>query len=185
MQAVLERGKERGFAGIRLVQSGYHCRSLSLYSKLGFEIREPLVCFQGAPIRANIEGTRVRVAINTDIGACDALCIRVHGHPRTGELADAIAQGNAKIVERAGRITGYTTQIAFFGHTVGETTDDIIALIAAAEMFAGPGFLAPMRNGALMRWCLAKGLRVTQPLNLMTMGLYAEPSGAHLPSILY
>jgi hypothetical protein len=36
-----------------------------------------------------------------------------------------------------------------------------------------------------MRWCLGKGLRVTQSLTLMTMGLYSEPQGAWLPSILY
>jgi hypothetical protein len=36
-----------------------------------------------------------------------------------------------------------------------------------------------------MRWCLGRGLRVTQPLTLMTMGLYNEPAGAYLPSILY
>jgi hypothetical protein len=89
------------------------------------------------------------------------------------------------VVERGGRITGYTTGIAFFGHTVGETTDDVKALIAAAKAFAGPGFLVPSRNAALLRWCLGQGLRVTQPLTLMTMGLYNEPVGAYLPSILY
>jgi hypothetical protein len=43
----------------------------------------------------------------------------------------------------------------------------------------------PSRNGELMRWCLGKGLKVTQSLTLMTMGLYSEPSAAWLPSILY
>jgi hypothetical protein len=89
------------------------------------------------------------------------------------------------VVERSGRITGYTTAIAFFGHSVCETTDDLKALIGSAKAFAGPGFLVPSRNGELMRWCLGRGLRVTQPLTLMTMGLYNEPAGAYLPSILY
>lgn len=36
-----------------------------------------------------------------------------------------------------------------------------------------------------MRWCLEEGLRVVQPMALMTMGPYAEPKGAYLPSVLY
>src|ERR1700679_1611326 len=31
MDAVMWRSEEHGFAGIRLVQAGYHCRSLALY----------------------------------------------------------------------------------------------------------------------------------------------------------
>lgn len=29
------------------------------------------------------------------------------------------------------------------------------------------------------------GLRVVQPMNLMTLGLYNEPAGAYLPSVLF
>ena len=89
------------------------------------------------------------------------------------------------VVERAGRITGYTSAIAFFGHAVGETNEDLEALIGAAESFGGPGFLVPTRNGDLMRWCLNNGLRIVQPMTLMTVGLYNEPTGAYLPSVLY
>ncbi len=185
MLAVMERSERRGFAGIRLVQAGYHCRSLTLYTKLGFDPREHLSCMQGAPINETIAGYAVRAAAERDIEACNRLCLRVHGHHRGGELRDAVKSGAATVVERAGRITGYTTQIAFFAHTVGETNDDVQALIAAAKSFEGPGFIVPSRNAALMRWCLGKGLRMTQPLTLMTMGLYNEPAGAYLPSILY
>jgi GNAT superfamily N-acetyltransferase len=185
MLAVMERSERRGFAGIRLVQAGYHCRSLSLYTKLGFDPREHLSCMQGAPINESYAGYAVRSGTERDIDACNRLCIRVHGHHRGGELRDAVAAGAAMVVERAGRITGYTTRIAYFGHTVGETNDDVQALIAAAKSFEGPGFIVPSRNAELMRWCLGKGLRVTQPLTLMTMGLYNEPSGAYLLSILY
>jgi hypothetical protein len=100
-------------------------------------------------------------------------------------MRDALRPGHAAVVERAGRITGYTSAIAFFGHTVGETNDDLKALIGAAESFGGPGFLVPTRNGDLMRWCLNNGLRIVQPMTLMTVGLYNEPTGAYLPSVLY
>ncbi|HEX4080612.1 MAG TPA: GNAT family N-acetyltransferase [Rhizomicrobium sp.] len=185
MRVVLDRAAARNFAGVRLVQAGYHCRSLSLYLKLGFDVREHLACLQGPPIRKVTEGFVVRAATDADLEACNALCVRVHGAHRGGELRQAVAHGAARLVERAGRISGYATQIAFFGHAVAETNDGLKALIAGADAFPGPGFIVPSRNGELMRWCLEKGLRVTQPLTLMTMGLYNEPAGAWLPSILY
>jgi GNAT superfamily N-acetyltransferase len=186
MCAVLARAEEKRAAGVRLVQAGYHTRSLSLYAKLGFEVREHLSCFQGRAIGERIDGYIVRAATPADADAANALCCRVHGHDRAAEVAQAFANGTtANVVERQGRLTGYTTNIAFFGHTVGETTDDVMALIGAAEAFGGPGFLVPSRNGALLRWCLARGLKITQPLTLMSIGLYNEPAGAWLPSVLY
>ena len=80
---------------------------------------------------------------------------------------------------------GYSTAIGWFHHAVGETNDDLKALIAAAPSFLGPGFLLPSRNGELFRWCLANNLRVVAQATLMTIGLYNEPAGAYLPSILY
>ena len=185
MKSVLDRAAARNRIAVRLVQAGYHTRSLSLYSKLGFEVREHLSCFQGPPIAQSAAVPSVRVAREADLASCNALCRRVHGADRGHEVQQAMARGLARVVERSGRITGYTTQIAFFAHSVGETTDDVKALISTAELFGGPGFLVPSRNGALMRWCLAHGLRVTQPLTLMTIGLYSEPAGAWLPSVLY
>jgi len=43
----------------------------------------------------------------------------------------------------------------------------------------------PSRNSALLRWCVANGLQVVQPMMLMSVGLYSEPAGAWLPSILF
>jgi predicted N-acetyltransferase YhbS len=185
MEAVMRRSQEREFAGIRLVQAGYHNRSLALYLRLGFEVREHLSCLQGPAIGKTAPGRSVRGATADDLFSCDQLCFRVHGHARGGELADAIAQGSARVVERAGRITGYSTTVAFFGHTVGETNDDLKALIGAADAFPGPGFLVPTRNGELIRWCLGEGLRIVQTMTLMTIGLYNQPEGAWLPSVLY
>jgi hypothetical protein len=135
-------------------------------------------------IRKKIEGCEVRAAEARDAEACNELCRRVHGHDRAGELADMMGRG-AVVVERNGRITGYASVVGFFGHAVAETNLDLKAMIASAESFAGPGILVPVRNADLFRWCLANGLRVTQPMTLMSMGLYNEPMGAFLPSILY
>lgn len=185
MEAVIERASRQGRAAVRLVQAAYHGRSLSLYAKLGFVAREPLALLQGKALGSRIDGCEVRQASDADADAADGLCRRVHGHDRAGELRFAIRQGTATVVERAGRISGYATAIGFFGHAVGETTEDLEALIAAAPSFPGPGFLVPIRNAALFRWCLEHGLRVVQPMTLMTIGPYEEPRGAFLPSILY
>jgi hypothetical protein len=185
MKAVIQRAESRGIQCVRLVQSAYHGRSLSLYTKLGFEAREPLSVLQGRALAFAIDGCGVRPARPEDVAAADALCRRVHGHTRSGALHAAIAQDAANVVEREGRITGYATGIGFFGHAVGETNEDLQALIAAASSFAGPGFLLPTRNAALLRWCLEHGLTIVQPMTLMTMGPYQEPRGAYLPSILY
>jgi GNAT superfamily N-acetyltransferase len=185
MQSVMDRATERGAAGIRLVQAAFHNRSLSLYARLGFDVRAPLSCMQGRTLQRKVPGCTVRPAQLADVKVCDMVSRQVHGFSRTVELAEAIQQGTASVVEREGRITGYATALAFFGHATAETNLDLEALIASADSFGGPGILVPSQNGGPFRWCLANGLRVAQPLTLMSVGLYNEPAGAWLPSILF
>jgi Acetyltransferase (GNAT) family len=185
MEDVLRRTRGRHVAGVRLVQAAYHNRSLSLYTKLGFDTREPLSNLQGPAIELEIPGYAVRSATEEDLDACNELCLKVHGHHRGPELLEAIRQETATVVAHGGRITGYTTTVGFFGHTVGESNGDLKALIGAAPGFPGPGFLLPTRNGEVLRWCLDRGLRIVQPMNLMSIGLYNEPAGAFMPSVLY
>jgi predicted N-acetyltransferase YhbS len=185
MQAVIERATARELAGVRLVQDAFHNRSLCLYTSLGFATREPLSVMQGAPLALRLPGYEVRPATAADLDACNALCRRVHGFARAAELAAAIAHGSATVVEHLGRIAGYATEIAFFAHAVAATNEALKALIGAAPSFAGPGFLLPTRNHDVFCWCLEHGLRLVKQQTLMTIGLYNEPAGAYLPSILY
>jgi hypothetical protein len=185
MEDVLQRVEDQQLAGVRLVQAAYHNRSLSLYTKLGFNVREPLSQIQGPAINVRFPGYDVRPAKEADVEACSQLCFKVHGHTRTHELIGAIKTGTASVVAYHGVITGYTTQVGFFGHTVAESNDELKALIAASANFAGPGFLLPSRNAEVLRWCLNNGLRVIQPMTLMSKGLYNEPAGSFLPSVLY
>jgi predicted N-acetyltransferase YhbS len=185
MQAVMERAAQRNALGVRLVQAPFHNRSLSLYTRLGFDVREPLACMRGQTRERTIPGCTVRPATPNDLPACNAIAHRVHGFDRGADLAQSIHQGTALVVERAGRVTGYSSHLAFFGHSTAETTIDLQAIIASVDSFAGPGILVPSRNSELFRWCLDNGLRVVQPLTLMSYGFYNEPSGAFLPSILF
>jgi len=185
MQNVLDRAAGQRAAGVRLLQAGYHNRSLCLYTKLGFVTREPISVLQGKPLRQKFAGYDVRPASSADLAACNSICLQVHGFDRSGELRDAIEQKTASVVEHVGRITGYTTGIAFFGHSVAETNRDLMALIAAAPEFGGPGFLLPTRNHEAFKWCLDGGLKLVFQMTLMTIGLYNEPNGAYMPSVLF
>jgi predicted N-acetyltransferase YhbS len=185
MQAVLDRASERRAAGVRLLQSAFHNRSLCLYTKLGFDTRETISKMNGAPLGVNLPGYDVRPANAADLAACNALCQRVHGHYRSGELEDAIKAGTARVVEHHGEITGYATDIAFFAHAVAANNHGLKALIGAAAGFPGGGFLLPTRNGELLRWSMQNGFRLVHQMTLMTIGLYNEPTGAYLPSVSY
>ena len=185
MTAVLDRAVERRAPGVRLIQIAYHNRSLSLYATLGFDIRGSFAAMYGEPLGITMPGYAVRTATSDDEAACNALCVRVHGHDRAGELREAVADGRANVVERLGRITGYTTGITYFTHSVAETTDDLEALIGAAADFGTPGYLVPLANTQLFRWSLAHNLRVFFVVNMMTLGIYQEPAGAFMPSVGY
>jgi GNAT superfamily N-acetyltransferase len=185
MEDVLRRAEDRGFSGVRLVQTPFNNLTMALYSKLGFDVKEPLSVMQGPTLNTSIPGHDVRSATSDDLDECNALCREIHGHDRHGHLADTIRQGTATVVERDGRITGYSSMIGFFGHSIGETNEDLKALICNAEEFAGPGFHVPSRNAELMRWCLDQGLRIRQPMTLMGIGPYQEPTGAFIPSVIF
>jgi predicted N-acetyltransferase YhbS len=185
MEAVLNRERERETAGVRLVQTAYHYRSLALYASLGFVVREPLSVFQGDVPARSLPGLAVRSAEVEDVIQCDELCTRVHGHARDGELHAAIAAGTARVVEGVDGVRGYATGFGYGWHAVADSNEDLVALLCSAEAFVELGILVPSRNAELMRWCLANGLRIVQQSTLMTTGLYSEPASAWLPSIAY
>jgi predicted N-acetyltransferase YhbS len=184
MQTAIDHFTATNVPGIRLVQAAYHNRSLCLYTRLGFQTREPLSVIQGPALNVKLAGYDVRPATGADIAACNLLCRRVHGFERGVELREAISARTAMVVEHSGRITGYATDIGFFAHAVAETNHDLKSLIGAASGFQGPGFLLPTRNHEIFTWCLDSKLKLVMQMTLMSIGLYNEPAGAWLPSIL-
>ena len=186
MEAMFARAQEHDHApGVRLLQLAYHNRSLALYAKLGMDVRGSFAAMYGPPIRVSLPGYEVRRATDADVADCNALCFAVHGHERAGEVEEAVSTGVARVVERLGRTTGYTSGVNYFAHAVAETRDDLIALIGTADDYGTPGFLVPLADTELFRWCLAHGLRVFFVLNMLTLGLYEEPRGACMPSVGY
>ena len=74
---------------------------------------------------------------------------------------------------------------ASLGHSVATSNADVKALIANADSFTRTGFLVPLANDELLRWCLEQRLRIVYLLNLMSLGWYEQPRGTYLPSIGY
>jgi hypothetical protein len=183
MRALMDHATMSNVAGIRLIQHAYNIRSLCLYTRLGFQVREPLSMMQGTPPKAQFAGYGVRKATVADIPACNLLYRTAHGFDQSRALADAIGQNSASVVEHLGRITGYATGIGLYFHAVAQTNRDLKALIGAATTFPGPGFLVPTRNHEVFAWCLDNGLRLVTQMTLMSIGLYNEPAGAYLASV--
>ena len=96
MEDVHHRARQKNLPGVRLIQAGYHVRSLSLYAKLGYDVREPLACLQGPAINDMMAGYGVRPATPGDLESCNRVCRQVHGHERGGELLDAVRRGTAQ-----------------------------------------------------------------------------------------
>lgn len=186
MQAVIERGREA--PGVRLLQDSFNMRSLSLYESLGFDVKEPVAVMSGKPRSAHAADVEVRPLEEGDLDQCGDLCEQVHGYERTNELRDAM-QGLAPFVAvRDGDVTAYASSVTFWplNHGVAESDDDMKALLlgAAAATDEPISLLVPLRSD-LFRWCLAEGLRLVKPMNLMALGDYQQPRGSWFPSVLY
>ena len=144
----------------------------SLHKTWISDVREPLSVIQGPASGIRFPGYHVRAANEADLNSCNQLCYKRHGHDRSHELSGAMKTGTSSVVEYDGMIIGYTTQVGFLGHTISLTNTGLKALIGASANFSGPGFLLPSRNAEVLRWCLQNGLRIVEPMTLMSKGLY-------------
>lgn len=170
--------------------------------------RRPCLCYLSLPLAGAIHEARVccpRAAVGPAGRVANAQQPRpwdpagarggsrsarraLHTRPRPQpkrRASRAITAGTARVVERPGRIRGYASGIGYGGHAVAETNEQLIALLGSAGAFMGLGIIIPSRNAELLRWCLDQGLRIVQQSTLMTIGLYNEPAGAYLPSIVF
>jgi GNAT superfamily N-acetyltransferase len=186
MEAVIERGKDA--PGIRLLQDGFHMRSLSLYTSLGFDVTASCVVMSGNPRGEPVGDVEVRPVTKDDLEECAALCKKVHGFERTGALRDSIQAFAPFAALRDGRIVAYASVLTFWpmAYGVAESVEDMRALLlgAAAAVDEPIALLVPLEPG-LFRWCLEQGMRAVKPMNLMALGEYQDPGGAWFPSVIY
>lgn len=185
MEAVLERGKDA--PGIRLVQDSFNTVSLALYASMGFETKEPLVFVEGKPRSKPFPEVKVRRLKKRDLKACADLCLRVHGIARTNELKDVLKLSSAFVLLREGQLTAYTSTVAYWGHGVAETDEDMKALLlgVGATRQEPLEFIVPIRQAKFFQWCLSEGFRVVKPMTLMALGHYQAPLGCYFTSATY
>jgi predicted N-acetyltransferase YhbS len=188
MEAVMERGA--GSEGIRLVQDAFNTASMSLYAKLGFDVKEPLVMVAGVVKGDLPAGVEVRPIRKGDVEQCAELCRKTHGLERTNELASTPPFLTSFVAVRDGRVTAYASAPHFWAlnHAVAESEEELQAVLTGAGNLSDGqpiSFLLPTRQASLFRWCLKQGMRVIKPSTLMATGRYEEPRGCFLPSVGY
>lgn len=187
MQAVIEEG--RNAMGIGLIQDAFNLVSMSLYTSLGFDLKEPLLLMKGKPKDKPLNDIRVRPLTLNDLEDCAMLCQKVYGFDRTQALVNALDHDSAFVAQRNGQIVAYTASITFWpaNHSVALNDEDLSALLlGAAELCDDPlSFLLPTRRSNFFRWCLQQGFRAVNPRNLMAYGAYETPQGSYLPSVFY
>ena len=186
MQDVIDYAQRQGIASVRLVQEAFNAKSLSLYAKLGFDVKDELAFMQAAP--GTTADNSVRAATEGDVDAMDELSVRLYRTSRRNEVAAAIRSGFSPLArDRGGRVTGYLIP-SIFGHGVAETEDDAAALISemARRLPAESArFFCPLSEHNLFRRALSIGCRTLKVMTLMAMGPYDPPCEVWMPSILY
>jgi predicted N-acetyltransferase YhbS len=185
MQEAVAEAARMGIPQLRLIQSPTHLRSLALYTKAGFDLREPLLTVTNTALTYAAGNPGLRRATLGDDSECASLCRKAYGFARTAELNEAIGNNTATVLERDDRIVGYACSIGFRGHAVASTVEDLMVLVADAPKSLGPGLLVPTRNGALLRWLFRNGARALWPAAILSIGDFHEPTVPYLPSMLF
>jgi ribosomal protein S18 acetylase RimI-like enzyme len=187
MLAIVERG--RAMRGIRLVQDAFNTASMSLYTSVGFDVREPLALVSGKCTTPPPADARVRSMTEADIAQCNQVCKRAHGFDRGGELADALKMFKPHVLERNGKIVAYASApwLWVLNHAAADNLRDMQTLLLGVSAIGQESIsmLVPTRQAELFRWCIGEGLRVVKPMTLMTMGWYQQPEMPYFPSVLY
>lgn len=184
MEALLARGRDA--VGIRLCQESYNLAALSLYTKLGFEVKEAFILTNGRLQSQPDPTVEVRPLRESDLEECAQLCQFVYGFDRLGEMRDTIGSEffYPFVAIRQNRIVAYVTAANFLGHGVAATEEDMKALLLGMQTFRDEpfSFIVSLHKASFWRWCLSEGLKAVKPLTLMALGQYREPQGLYLPS---
>ena len=184
----------------RLTQVVANTASFSLYASLGFTVCGNLLELHGLPSQLSDHTTdhsqassvEVRRATVEDVAGCDMLMQAAHGGNmgRSNEIHDAVTRGqdvhgwNVYVMtdSKDSSVIAYTTGLHVFGHTVArnEATFQMFLERLSVEVVESEKVncrlhIDPVRYPDLIRWMLAKGMRVEKQHTMMTMGCYTAP----------
>ena len=170
MQDVLDRAARQQAAGVRLLQAGFHNRSLCLYTKLGFRTREPMSILQGKPLGQSFRAKRSVLRRPRTWPLATGSATRSMGSIAMVNCATRSARRPHRSSNNAGASPATRPGSPFLATASRRRTSDLLALIGAAPEFGGPGFLLPTRNHEVFKWCLEAGLKLVSQMTLMTIG---------------
>jgi GNAT superfamily N-acetyltransferase len=155
---------------------------LPLYEKLGFVsigfVRQHQGRLTEGSALPSVPAVPVRRAVPADHAALCALDSAAFGADRSALVSGLLADGEAWVVERAGRAAGFAVLRAFgrgmiIGPIVTSSEDEAIALTAAAVKAAPPGMLRadiPAEAERLGAWLTAAGLSAIDMVTVMLLG---------------
>lgn len=185
MEKILDRAK--GSLGIRLIQETLNLASLSLFTSLGFDIKDSLYLIKGRPTTRIISnGFDVHPLALEEVELCKKVCLEVCGFERTQDIENAIKTSFPFVALRGNRLISYSSSMTMWmtNHCVAKTEEDMKTLIVGiGKLTSEPlSFLLPVRHANLLRWCIKEDFRICKPFTLMSMGKYFEPNGVYFPS---
>ena len=185
MEKVLNRAK--GSLGIRLIQETHNIASISLYTSLGFDIKDSLALITGRPKTSIINnGIDVQPLQVGEVKPCAEICLEVCGYERTQEVKNSIKYSSPFVARRENRVLAYSSSMTTWmtNHCVAKTEEDMKALILGIGKLTSESlsFLLPVRYSNFFRWCIKEGFRICKPFSLMSIGEYREPNGIYFPS---
>ncbi len=188
MEKILDRAK--GSIGVRLTLETLNTIAISLYTSLGFEVKDSLFLIKGGPKnRVFTQGIDIQPLTLEDVKLCAEICSEVGGFERTQEVKNAIKYSSPFGAMREGQLIAYSSSMASWmtNHCVAKTEEDMKALIwGIGELTSEPlSFLLPAHHTNILRWCLNGGFQFVKPFTLMSIGQYLKPRGCYFPSVSF
>ncbi len=186
MQDVINYAQHNNIRQVRLFHDSFNVASLSLYTSMGFDVKDSVALMQAAP--AVEADNNVRPIVEPDLHAIEELSKSIYKTSRRNEVAAAAPYGFATFLrEHQGRVTGYLLP-GNFGHGVAETEEDALAVVGEAARRLPPEaarFFCPLSEGSFYRKALQAGCRTIKVMNYMALGPYEHPDKVWMPSVLY
>ena len=191
-RAIMERLLEevRDCSSVRLIQEAFNNISFSLYSKLGFVVRDvaPLLVAEDPQPRPSANPPTVRPMTPADLDSVAVLDERITGMRRRADFAYLLSLASQLVSERGGRLTGFLCRALLGDATLvapaaAEELDDLKGLLCQAMQLPGPR-LTHLRLTAsqpeVLRYVFDAGFVISNVGTYMVRGEWQPPRGAHL-----
>jgi len=147
VRRIVAQSLRHGARSLRLIQIGANNTSFSLYSSLGFVVREPLMAWRGwlrpefiesELARTRALGFTTRQMVLSDVAAANRLHEQCNGISRLRSLQNDVSGPYlpacvVAVFDERQRLVGYITGLGAMQHAVATSMDAMKALYAAAH----------------------------------------------------